>query len=135
MSENNGGGRELAPFGSPIHVDSLVKDLTGFELKVGGAKTDDAEFSTTLRKLYLTLSNFTDRREADSFARTIAKGIKHRNWSLVQEVIMIAMGRTSIKGEGRKQLVEIFTQIMQETENARQTDERRSARKPGQVTT
>ncbi|KKN17307.1 hypothetical protein LCGC14_0967160 [marine sediment metagenome] len=131
MPEGNGSNesKPFYPFGQSLGSENLSKDLTGFDKKIG-----DSDNKTTLRKLFITLTRFADSKEADSYATTIAKCFKHKQYEFAEELILKMMAKVSIKGEGRREIINVLTQIYEEAENARPIDTRKAARKPGQVT-
>lgn len=125
--DGNGSGRVIAPFGQSFEDMGLAKDLTGFDKKVG-----DGDNRTTLRKLFLTLSDFIDTNESDAYATGMHRCLKYQMWDELEELVLRVMARVSVKRQGRHEIIDVLTQIQMIREEA-ERDRRKSARKPQQA--
>ncbi len=88
----------------------------------------------SIRKLFLTLSQFMDINEANDFAMCIHKCEKHKLETKKRLFLYMINARVSVKGNRAAQIVDVLTQIQRmEEENAvarREAKRDRGARTP-----
>lgn len=125
---NNGQGFTPAPFGQFGDSDRLAKDLTGYDEKI---IEDKDKRRISLRKSFLTLTNFMDSNESNAYAATMHKCMKNGMWDEMEELIMRCMARVSVKGERANQIVDILTQIQLFKDEQQGKRSRKSAEPPG----
>lgn len=126
MEENSTNGRGIHPISQPIDGQNLAKDLTGFDIYFG-----DDKHKGSLRKLFLTLTEFINDNEAADFVACMHKCIRFKMWDELDLFTMRLMSKVGIKGRGRDDLVKAIAGIyMMKDDNERDRDGRKSSQKP-----
>lgn len=127
MQEGNG-NRPLAPFGQSIDGQSILKDLTGFEKRIG-----EGENKTSLRKSFATLTNFLGPEQADAWVDLMMLSYETGRWDDWDYLTLWAESRVSIDGKGREDVLKALSGIWELRERQQDAgDTRKSARRPQQ---
>ena len=113
MVGENGSG-DFDAFGnslvSAIQQPNIASELIGQDDKI--------------RKLFLTLSKFTDINEANDFAWCLHKCIKYKMAEQHQLFEYMINGRVSVDGWRSSQIVDVLTQIQRENLRMEKADAR-----------
>ena len=128
--DGNGNGKPIYAFGQPIEHNSILKDHTGFDKRIG-----DGENKTSLRKSFATLTNFIDVEKADAWVDLMMLSYETGRWDDWDYLTLWAESRVSIDGKGRQDVLQALAglyELRNKHHSHDDTKERKSARRPTQ---